>query len=1033
GQVSFFANLNGNGTTTPNQGMFVGTAGGTPLPVALDLHGFAGGTQTFNGFFGQSGINSAGQVAFGSGLSGNGTTTPNGGIFVGTGSATPSPSPIALDLGGFIGGTQTFTGFNSPAINATGQVAFNAILNGNGTTTPGSGIFVGSAGSTSQSVALQLGGFSGGSQTFTGFSGNLTINAAAQMAFFASLNGNGSTTPSQGLFVGTAGGTPSPVALQLGTFSGGSQTFAFGFSSAEINAAGQVAFFGNLNGNGTTTPNQGMFIGSPGTTPSAIALELQPAPDHNGVFSFINQNNYSINREGTVAFASLLSGTAGGSTDNSGVFLGDARQVIQVARTGQSLAGSTITSLQILLTPDLGGLSSLNDFGQFAYLAGLANGQSVIALYTPSLHWRFSTSGSWDNNTNWTVGLQPGSLHQVLIDPAFGVTVTGTALNATINSLTIGALQSGLAVLQNNAGGNLTVANNITINGSGEVFQQSGTLLTNASLNNSGTVQVSTGGVITTSTGFNNESSTTLSGGTINGTVLNDFGSQMSGSGTIGGPLTNNGTLSLNGALNVAGALTNVGSVSVSTGSTLKPLAGMTNTGTMTLNGGAVGGANVSNSPGGTIIVNGPGSAIFGSFGNAGGLLHVQPTGAITLANFSGGDSVGGQILIENGGSLNSTIPFTNTGSITLNGGAAQLGGGAITNTGTVSGVGQVSSQVLNSGTVRADGGQLILSAAGNTNAASGQLEATSGSTLFFTQGLAANSGNIALAASVFDNNNQLLTNNGSITGNGTLRTGGLTNSAGGAIALADVASSVIGTVSNSGHINITNNTTTFYNAVTNNAGAAIKVTSGTSRFLSTFTNNGTFSSDPATNYFADLSLGPQGVLLGGPGDHFIVNGDFVSSSTQNVAWNTAQAMIEFTGGGNHAFSLSGVDQGRNYTGFAENFSWGILQVDSGNSLTLEPIGSNSALYVSALVLADGSNQISEISGNGADIYYDPGNPANAYLAGQSYSLSGGGEIAPVPEPAGWLPVALAGILLASLRRQGTRALRDPKRSGIDR
>ena len=113
------------------------------------------------------------------------------------------------------------------------------------------------------------------------------------MAFFASLNGNGSTTPSQGLFGGKAGGTPSPVALQLGTFTGGSQTFAFGFSSAEINAAGQVAFFGNLNGNGTTTPNQGMFIGSPGTTPSAIALELQPAPDHNGVFSFINQNNYS--------------------------------------------------------------------------------------------------------------------------------------------------------------------------------------------------------------------------------------------------------------------------------------------------------------------------------------------------------------------------------------------------------------------------------------------------------------------------------------------------------------------------------------------------------------------------------------------------------------------------------------------------------------------------------------------------------------------------------------------------------------------
>jgi len=864
GQVAFFADLNGNGTTTPDQGMFVGTAGGTPLPAALQLHGFSGGTQTFTGFVGLPGIDSAGQVAFTGGLNGNGTSTPNEGVFIGTGSASPAPTAVALDLGSFLGGSQTFKGFGVPSINAAGQIAFEALLNGNGTTTPSSGIFLGSISTGPQPVALQLGGFTGGTQSFTAFThnSNVTMNAAGQVAFYATLNGNGSTTPSEGLFVGTVGGTPSPVALQLGSFSGGSQTFLSTSSDPAINSAGQVAFSENLNGNGTTTPNNGIFVGSPGTTPSAVALELQPAPDHNGVFSFISQSNYSINREGTIAFASQLSGTAGGTTDNSGIFLGDTKQVIQVARAGQSLAGSTIAGLVLLPTPDTGGFSALNDFGQVAYFATLDNGQSVIALYTPTLHWRFSTSGSWDNNSNWTVGLQPGSIHQVFIDPASGVTVTGTALNTTINSLSIGALQSGLAVLQNNAGGNLTVTNNIVINGSGEILQQSGTLLTNASLNNSGTVQVSTGGVITTNSGFNNEGFTTLSGGTINAAVLNDFGSQMSGFGTIGGPLTNNGTLGLNGTLSVAGLLTNVGSVSVSTGSNLKPLAGMTNTGTMTLSGGAIGGNNLSNSPGGTIIVSGPGSAISGSFANAGGLIHVQSTGAVTLANFSGGNISGGQILIENGGSLNSTLPFANTGSITINGSAAQLGGGAITNTGTVNGTGQISSQVLNGGTVRADGGQLTLSAAGSTNTSGGQLQTSSGATLFFSQGLATNAGNIALLGGIFDNNNQPLTNNAAISGNGTLRTGGLTNAAGGTIALADVASSVLGTVSNSGHINITNNTTTFYNAVTNNAGGAIKITTGTSRFLSTFTNNGTFSSDPAINYFQNLSVGHKASCL---------------------------------------------------------------------------------------------------------------------------------------------------------------------------
>ena len=40
--------------------------------------------------------------------------------------------------------------------------------------------------------------------------------------------------------------------------------------------------------------------------------------------------------------------------------------------------------------------------------------------------------------------------------------------------------------------------------------------------------------------------------------------------------------------------------------------------------------------------------------------------------------------------------------------------------------------------------------------------------------------------------------------------------------------------------------------------------------------------------------------------------------------------------------------------------------------------------------------QISSITGNGYFLYYDPTDPANAYLNAQTYSLAGGGAVQPV-------------------------------------
>ena len=81
----------------------------------------------------------------------------------------------------------------------------------------------------------------------------------------------------------------------------------------------------------------------------------------------------SLNDLGAVAFSSDLSGTAGGTTDKAGIFLWNDGHLIQVARTGQMLLGSTISSLSTF---------QLNNADQVAYFFTLADGRSGVALWS---------------------------------------------------------------------------------------------------------------------------------------------------------------------------------------------------------------------------------------------------------------------------------------------------------------------------------------------------------------------------------------------------------------------------------------------------------------------------------------------------------------------------------------------------------------------------------------------------------------------------------------------------------------------------
>jgi hypothetical protein len=404
-------------------------------------------------------------------------------------------------------------------------------------------------------------------------------------------------------------------------------------------------------------------------------------------------------------------------------------------------------------------------------------------------------------------------------------------------------------------------------------------------------------------------------------------------------------------------------------------------------------------------------------------IVATTPGAAMLILGLSS-NAAAGELSVVDGSKLNIPSGFANAGLVTLKGSGAMLVGGSVTNTGTIKGVGRLAGAVFNSGTIRAEGGELQLAGIGNTNAPGGSLQVGAGATLLYSQGLAGNAGTIALTGGAFDNNGQPLANTGTIAGSGTLRTGGLCNT--GTVSFADTPTIILGPVENSsgGTIKVTNTIATFFNAVTNGAGATLKTTSATARFLADFTNAGTYISDPADNYFPSLHIIGEGALVGGAGDRFSLAGDLLNASKSPATWDTRDAELDFSGSPAHLLTTTAADRGASFGGYDANFAWGLLRLAAGESLTVADGDAlpGAALYVTDLVLEGGAAQVSSLFTGGADVavYYDQTRPANAYLLGQTYALSGGGSLIPVPEPAatGLIGAAAVGLLAQRRRRR---------------
>jgi hypothetical protein len=579
---------------------------------------------------------------------------------------------------------------------------------------------------------------------------------------------------------------------------------------------------------------------------------------------------------------------------------------------------------------------------------------------------QFGSSGSGNGQFNDTRG--------VAVSPTGEVYVTDMGNNRVQKWFDLEAWVSGTPHLDSAAVGpgqllgtaltldatkGLLVDGALTVQPGGSLTQQGGNI-TAGSLTNNGQLAVGGSNVTITSGTSVNNATISVSGGTVAGSMTNAYGASLSASGTITGNLTNNGTLNNTGVLSVNGTMTNAGSVNIASGQQLVQ-AGLTNSGVVNLTGGAINGdgTTITNSASG--IIRGDGSVSATLYN--GGLVHANGTNLLLLAKFASNLS-GGELRIENGSSLRILMapgPIGNSGTIVLKGSNATLSGDTIVNYGTIRGLGTVNNPVTtnNLGTIRAEGGQLTLSAAGSST--TGSIQAPDGATVFFSQGLANNTGLIALGGGTFDNGGAALINQGSILGTGTLRTGGLTNNS--TVSLSDGNNSVYGAVTNGNLSKLFtygsgSNVTTFYGLVTDQAGSETKINGGIVRFLGGHIIGGNYHSDPADNYFTGLSVTATGTLTGGAGDRFFVSGNFSNAGTINLGGGAAMTVqnngnLAQTGG---ALSLGA---SATLTGGALQISGGVISASDPTALltaSLEYTSPSASTFPGAI--AGGGNTV---------------------------------------------------------------------------
>ena len=798
-------------------------------------------------------------------------------------------------------------------------------------------------------------GYTGGQGTFTQSGGTHMIASGMAVGVGAgtgtyNLSGSGALNASY-VDVGLSG---------QGTFNQSGGTVSLGTLFLSYNSGGSGTY--NLSGNGSLSATtvqvghggSGNFLQSGGSVALTNSLQLGTASGGSG--------NYTMGG-GTLTAGLLQIATAGD---------GEYKQTWGTATFSGAITAGSATNRTGTLTVGNGTLSAgggITSFGA-VWLTG-----GTIETPTMASNQTLTMSGGWlkaDTVDSYGVASMTGgsiwgkaSVSSGVLNNYGSMTITNTEVRDRI--VNAGALELGGSAFYGE------IENFGTVSFSAAVYSSNGIV-------NYNRMSMAVGRTLSSSDGLENYGTFDLAPGDLLADVTNRGGGTFRGYGKLDGFLTNGGLIQPTGLMVVTQPVSNTGEIALYAGCPLQT-------------------GGLSNLSGG--LIHGSGLVTGGAVTNNGGIIRADGYATLTIDYFAGGNINGGEIQVYNGSTLSIGTSFSSSGAIVLSGDNAQLAGSSISNSGEIRGYGRISNPISNNGIVRAEGGTLTLSAAALSNTSGSQFQIAQGATLFLTQGLATNQGQIILTGGTLDTNLKPLavSSTGRIVGDGQVRTGALNNL--GLISMADGPSSFTGDVTNDAgaNINVTECTTTFYGSLTSYG--TIKNTGGVIRVLGASNIYGPYLSDPADNFFANINIGPDGYLVGGLGDRFFISGDFENVSSAGALWDTAAADLRFQGGSIHRFDVAGADNGPMAMSAAKNFAWGSVSLGAGQSLVLDDADRTpgGALYVGAFVLDGGIAQVASIMGNGMSVYYDPAVGANAYLGGNTYMLAGGGELSPLRKP----------------------------------
>jgi autotransporter-associated beta strand protein len=821
----------------------------------------AGNSETFN-ILSLAGTGFGGNGALLNSTSGASTITPNGGttltanttigVLQSGGSLTLNNAisgnfgltkvgPGTLSLNGnniFTGGMTinagTVTLGNAGALNATTPNAVTFGPSSTGTLSlNGYSVTVGGL-STNATVGTSIVENTGA--TFT----TLTVNNAGNNVFAGTLQDGGS-----GALSLTKSGTGTLTLSGNNTFTGGvlinAGTIVLGSSTA-LGSAGPimaVAAGATLDlGGQTVSPAPPLTIHGTGAGGNgALTNSSATAASYAGQFNPAFPGSFTIGGTGDITLTGGFGApnavtkigtntlTLSGTTDDFYVALNVNGGTVVLAKASTATVHALDSNLNVNA-----GLAQLGGTGgdQISDTAAVSVTQSGAAFDMNGRNETFSSLTLQGTGINGT-----GALVNSAAAPSTLTLPQGIILNT---STTIGVTQ---------AGGGLTLVNTIGGVASSALTKVGlGTFFLNAPDIDTGPINVNSGTLVVNSS---------VAGDVVNGATFvyggTGFGGRLTNTGitTInvdfapGDGMENDGTVvvspGVNATLNGMG-LSNTATMSMTDGTlTLSPTGMNSNTGSIRLAGSArlnLNGASLSNSGMLTLdsaLVNG-----------AGGSLTNNPGGDISGTGTIGCSFVNSGLLAVGSGAMNITQAFTNSGVIQLTAFNSALTGGAITNTGSIQGLGNLSNSAINAGggTIEAIGGTLFL---GGTlaNQSGATIRAAIGNKVLILQGLPTNAGIINLVGGTFDNNGQALNNTGQISGFGIFATGGTGIDNKGSITFSGGQTTVNGPVTNEGGhtITVAQNNAIFTGLVTNNASATFNAVNAVATFAGAFVNNG--------------------------------------------------------------------------------------------------------------------------------------------------------------------------------------------------